>query len=71
MENNKFANIANYKNNSDKTSESRTNGMCKLKKAVATLVEGLNIKNGSFTIYVHNGKPGLRIEIQNKVFTEL
>jgi hypothetical protein len=48
-----------------KTIESR------LKDAIMILVEELKIKNGSFKIFVHNGRPGERVEIQNKVLTDI
>lgn len=71
MEHSKFAKLANYNKKQDNLSGNRTNNVCKLKKAILTLVDELNIKNGSFKIYVHNGKPGVRIEIQNKVIAEI
>ena len=67
----KFAKSANYSEKKGNLSDNRTKGSCKLKKAILTLVDELNIKNGSFKIYVHNGKPGVRIEIQNKVIAEI
>ena len=41
------------------------------KYMVDNMLDYANIKNGSFKIYVHNGKPGVRIEIQNKVIAEI
>ncbi len=68
----KLANLANKNirdpdNNTKypKTIESR------LKDAIMVLVEELKIKNGSFKIFVHNGRPGERVEIQNKVLTDI
>lgn len=71
MSNNKFANLANYSRDKQNLSDNRTNQTQKLKNAISLLVQELNIKNGSFKIYVHDGRPGMRIEIQNKVIADI
>ena len=71
MRNNKFANLANYEKCKENLSEFRTNRAQKLKNAISLLVQELNIKNGSFKIYVHDGRPGMRIEIQNRVIADI
>jgi DNA repair ATPase RecN len=71
MSNNKFAKLANYNRDKQNLSDNRTNQAQKLKNAISLLVQELNIKNGSFKIYVHDGRPGMRIEIQNKVITDI
>ena len=71
MSDNKFANLANYGKCKESLSEFRTNRAQKLKNAISLLVQELNIKNGSFKVYVHDGRPGMRIEIQNKVITDI
>ncbi len=43
----------------------------KMKKAVLGIIEDISIENGSFKIFVHNGNPGERIEIQNKVLMNI
>jgi len=71
MSKDKFANLANYGNCKESISGFRTNRAQKLKNAISLLVQELNIKNGSFKVYVHDGRPGMRIEIQNKVITDI
>ncbi len=43
----------------------------RVKKAVLGIIEDISIENGSFKVFVHNGNPGERIEIQNKVLMNI
>ena len=70
MEKSKLAKLANYNSKEESKGASNIDKAHSLKKAILTLVKELNIKNGSLKIFVHNGQPGERIEIQNKILTK-
>lgn len=65
MENDKLAKLANYKK--DGPSEVKSS----LRKALETIVQALNLQNGSLKVYVHQGKPSPRIEIQTSISKEI
>ncbi len=68
MENKTFAKIANYPKG---TSNKNDDGRHRLLRALDTLIKELNIRNGSFRIFVRDGKAGHRVEVQNHLMTDL
>ena len=68
MENKAFAKLANY---SKETNEQNDKARHKILRALETLIKELNIKNGSFRIFVRDGKAGHRVEVQNHLMTDL
>lgn len=65
MENKKFAKLANYEERKGHHQKSA------LVKALEIVVKALNLQNGSLKVYVHQGKPSPRVEIQTDITKEI
>ena len=66
MEKERFANLANYRD--QKTTEAKNK---LLSKALDSLAEILGIEFGSLTVHFHKGKWSPRIEIQKNFIREI
>lgn len=67
MRNTGLAKLANYENNERPRPEAAT----PVAKALELVVRALNLQNGSLKVYVHQGKPSPRIEIQTSICKEI
>lgn len=65
MEDKKLAKLANYSNFEEKK-DRRT-----LKTSLTAIIKEFGIKNGSFKVYVRDGKASDRVEIQQQIRHEL
>ncbi|MGH1469356.1 MAG: hypothetical protein ACRBBP_10875 [Bdellovibrionales bacterium] len=65
MRSNQFANLASF-NAGERPKERRT-----LKTSLTAIIKEFGIKNGSFKVYVRDGKASDRIEIQQQFKHEI
>jgi hypothetical protein len=65
MSKDKYANLANYKE------ENSTKKRRPMRASLASLIKEFGISNGSFKIYVRDGKPSERVEIQKQLRQEI
>ena len=65
MDKYKLANLANIKN------ESKPKDRRPLRSSLTAIIKEFGIKNGSFKVYVRDGRPTERVEIQQQLRQEI